>query len=90
MDSLTLSFDEFISIKVMLRAWVFHSRFSVLFSRGFVIQAGSQFRPLNSARRCRRRTRFLNKEIEKLEGELRALSHSDFSLKNISVLTNTI
>ena len=32
----------------------------------------------------------LRKEIEKLEGELGALSHLDFSLENISSLTNII
>ena len=32
----------------------------------------------------------LRKEIEKLEGELGALSHPNFSLENISSLTNII
>ena len=32
----------------------------------------------------------LNKEIEKLEGKLRALSDPDFSLENFSSLTNII
>ena len=33
---------------------------------------------------------FLDKEIEKLEGELGALSHPDFSLNNTSTLTYMI
>ena len=32
----------------------------------------------------------LRKKIEKLEGELGALSHPDFSFENISYLTNII